>query len=103
MTETKHCYNCRMYNPYYTKGNIKFDRCDIGRCSKHRKTVERHDSCEFFSFKYYARRDRMQAALAALTEHVNLMAEIKQILEEDDEEALEEMLLNIKRQKQKRR
>lgn len=101
MAENKFCYNCRLYRPYYTKGNVKFDRCDIGRCGKTRTTVEKHQSCEFFSFKYYARVDRKQAALAALTEHVNLLSEIRQILEEDDEEALEELLINIRNKKRK--
>ena len=101
MAENKYCYNCRLYSPYYTKGNIKFDRCDIGRCGKTRTTVERHESCEFFSFKYYSRVDRKQAALTALTEHVNALSEIKQILEEDDEEVLEELLESIKKRKKK--
>ncbi len=99
----KFCYNCLYYRPYYTKGNIKFDRCDIGRCGKSRRTVEKHESCEFFAFMRYTRCDRKQAALAALTEHINALAEIKQILEEDDEEALAEMLENLRRQRQKRK
>lgn len=28
--ENKHCYGCKYYKPYFTKGYIQFDRCDIG-------------------------------------------------------------------------
>lgn len=101
MSENKHCYGCRFYDPYYTKGNFKFDRCNIGRCGRTRLTVDRYESCEYYSFKYYARIDRKQAALSAIVENVNLLSEIKQILEEDDEEVLEELLLKIRERKQK--
>ncbi len=101
MSEIKCCYCCSYYRPYYTKGNIKFDRCDIGWCGKYRKTVEKHESCEFFGRRHYMRCDRRQSALAALTEHVNALAEIKQILEEDDKDALEAMIENLIIQRRK--
>lgn len=45
---------------------------------------------------------RKEAALAAITENVNVLSEIKQILEEDDEDAMEEFLIRMKQQKKKR-
>lgn len=97
--ENKHCYGCRHYKPYYTKGYKQFDRCDIGLCTEKKATVERHESCEKYSCMYYARLSRKQAALDALAEHINVLAEIKQILQEDDDEAVEELLYNFKNRK----
>ncbi len=97
--ESKHCYGCRYYKPYYTKGYFKFDRCDIGLCSKKKATVERHGFCEKYTCAFYGRIDRKEAALKALTENLSLLSEIKQILEEDDEEAIEELLFNFKKRK----
>ena len=97
--DSKHCYGCRFYHPYYTKGYNQFDRCDIGLCSKKKTTVDRHDCCDNYTCMYYARIDRKKAALTAIADHINVLAELKQILEEDDDEALQELLFNFKRRK----
>lgn len=97
--EKKHCYCCSHYKPYYTKGYKQFDRCDIGLCTKKKTTVERHEVCENYSCKYYCRVDRKQAALAALVDNINVLTELKQILEEDDDEAIKELFFNFKRRK----
>lgn len=97
--ESKHCYGCRFYKPYYTKGYRQFEKCDIGLCGQSKSTVDKHDSCEKYFCTYHARIDYKKATLAAITEHVNVLAEIKQILEEDDEEAVEELLYNFKNRK----
>ena len=100
----KFCYSCRFYKPYYTKGNIGFNKLDIGLCNQTKTTVEKHtNACEYFQCRYYARINPKNAALTALTENLNTIAEIKQILEEDDEEALEAFLVERKRQKEKER
>ncbi len=97
--ESKHCYGCKYYNPYYTKGYIQFDKCDIGLCSKKKATVEKHEFCEKYACMYYGRINRKQAALSALTEHINVLAEIKQILEEDDEETVNKLFFDFKNRK----
>jgi len=103
MSDNKYCYNCNKYKPYYTKGYIKFDKCDIGLCGVSRKTVDKHDGCEYFGYKCYSRADRKAAALSALTENINILAELKQILEEEDEELLDQFLVNFKNAKKKGR
>lgn len=95
----KHCYGCKYYSPYYTKGYTQFDRRDIGLCAKNKSTVEKQGYCEKYCCAYYARVDRKQAALTAIAEHINALAEIKQILQEDDDEAIEELLFNFKNRK----
>ncbi len=97
--EDKHCYGCKYYKPYYTKGYTQFDKCDIGLCSKKKTTVEKHEVCENYTCMYSGRMNRKQAALSALAEHINVLAEIKQILEEDDEEAIKELFFDFKNRK----
>ena len=100
----KFCYNCRFYKPYYTKGNIHFDKLDIGLCKQTNTTIEKHNhACGFFQCTYYARLSKKEAALSALTQNLNAIAEIKQILEEDDEEILEAFLFERSLQKRKKR
>ncbi len=98
-SEDKHCYGCKYYKPYFTKGYIQFDKCDIGLCSKKKTTVAKHEFCEHHTCKYYGRINRKQAALSALVEHINILAELKQILEEDSEEAIEELFFDFKKRK----
>lgn len=97
----KFCYGCRFYRPYYTKGYKQFDKLDIGRCGQTGNTVEKHEGCERFQNMYYGRVDRKEAALAALAENLNTLSEIKQILEDDESEALEEFLVCRQRQKER--
>ena len=94
--DNKHCYSCRHYNPYYTKGYTQFDKCENGLCTKKKATVEKGEYCESFTYAYYGRINRNQAALSAIAEHINILAELKQILEEDDEEVIQELLANFK-------
>jgi len=99
MEEIKFCYNCNHYKPYYTKGYFKFDRCDIGNCSQRKDTVEKHETCECYTRRSHISYNKKGAALATIKEHIDLLAEIKQILEEDDEELLEYLLLEVKSRK----
>lgn len=95
----KHCYSCKYYKPYYTKGYSQFDRCDVGLCVKNKTTIGKHEFCENFVCVYYGRVKRKQAALSAIAEHINILAEIKQILEEDDNEAIKELFFDFKNRK----
>ena len=100
----KFCYNCRFYKAYYTTGSIHFDKLDIGLCKQTKTTIEKHNcACAFFQSAYYARISKKGAALKALTENLNSIAQIKQILEEDEEEALEAFLFERNLQKRKER
>ncbi len=72
---------------------------DIGICGKAHETVDKHNGCANFSGKQYGRIDKKTAALTALKDNIDLLAEIKQILEEDNEEVLEELFLKLKEKK----
>lgn len=97
MADSKHCYNCNYYNPYYTKGHKQFDKTDLGFCSKTKTTVEKHGVCDKFSVCRYTRFGRKEAALAAVTENINLLSELKQILEDDNDDLIDEFADNLKK------
>lgn len=59
-------------------------------------TVEKQECCEQYASMYYGRIGRKQAALKALAEHINVLAEIKQILDEEDDKAIKELFFNFK-------
>ncbi len=101
MSESNFCYYCRFYKPYYTKGYIKFDKLDTGLCCKSRETVDKHYCCENFCRQSHVRIDKKAAALSKICENINILSEIKQILEEDDnqEEFLKDLLKRINAQK----
>ncbi len=103
MEGNKNCYNCYYYKPYYTKGYLQFDRCDIGKCMKRKETVDKHDTCECYVRNSYPSFNKKTVALMAIKGHIDLLAELKQILEEDDEELLEDLLRQVKNQKKKRK
>ena len=98
-SESKHCYGCKYYKPYFTKGYIQFDKCDIGLCGKKKTTVDKNEVCEQFTSMFYGRVNRKQAALTAIAEHINVLAELKQIIDEDDDEDIQELFFEFKRRK----
>lgn len=95
----KHCYCCKHYKPYYTKGYIQFDKSDIGLCAKNKDTVKKEYYCDNYSFLYHGRIVRREAALSAVITHVDALSQLKQILEEDDEEEIKELFLNFRKRK----
>ncbi len=99
------CYSCRFYKPYYVKGNTRFNKLDTGYCTQSKTTVEKHCECEKFQNMYFARYNFKKAVFSALAENLNTIAEIKQILEEDTEEAWEAFVLehNLKKQRERDR
>ncbi len=77
------CYNCGFYTPYYTKGNIKFNKAEEGRCRAKRTTVDRHDTCErWMSVRYRIKHFDKTATAKALGEILSQLSEIRQIIEE---------------------
>lgn len=88
MSQDKFCYNCSRYKPYYTKGTYRFDKRDLGLCMRNHETVEKKFTCENFNRATYIHRVTRTVALKALTENLNLIVEIKQILEEDKQDLI---------------
>lgn len=96
MADIKHCYNCKYYNAYYTKGYKQFDKTDLGLCTKTKTTVEKSGECDNFSRCSYTRFGRKEAALVAVRENINLLFELKQILEDDNDDLIDDFANNLK-------
>lgn len=97
--DNKKCYSCRFYKPYYTKVYFKFDKQEVGFCCSNKSATNYNETCGKFSNKNHVRIGRKQAALKALVDNLNILAEIKQILEEDDLDDLEELFTAIRERK----
>lgn len=92
------CYSCKYFKAYYTKGYKEFNKTNLGLCTKSEKTVEKCDGCAELAFCHYTRIGRKEAALAAVVENINLLAELKQILTEDRDEFIDEFANNLKQE-----
>lgn len=84
--KNKACWNCGNYKSYYTKGMCHFDKLDCGLCRKKKESVEKHGQCEFWRNNYAMRSLREKVAKKKLSEILDALIEIRQILFEEKEE-----------------
>lgn len=84
--KNKECWNCGNYKAYYTKGLCHFDKLDCGLCQKKKETVEKHGQCIFWRNNYRIRTFREKVAKIKLSEILDALIEIRQILFEEKEE-----------------
>ena len=84
--KNKACWNCGSYQAYYTKGLCHFDKLNNGLCGKHKKTVNKHEQCEFLRSNYNWRGLREKVAKRKLNDILDGIVEIRQILFEEKEE-----------------
>ncbi len=80
------CWNCGNYKAYYKEGLCHFERLDYGLCTKTKETVDKHNQCEFWRNNYSKRMWREEIAKKRLSEILDGIVEIRQILFEEKEE-----------------
>ncbi len=80
--QVKECWNCNGYKAYYTKGFNQFNKEDTGICTKKRKVVGKHETCEWFCGNCSIRNLREKVALKSLTDILQRLSELEQILRE---------------------
>lgn len=103
MSGNHYCYGCLYYKPYYIKEIKEFEKLDIGKCCKKKLTVNKREVCEYYSNKHYNRVDIKKVACKVIVENIEILAEIKQILEEDNEEELEQIFFEMRKRKELKR
>lgn len=84
--KNKACWNCGNYKAYYTKGLCQFDRLDCGLCRKRQETVDKHQQCKFWRNNYPIRTWRDDFAKRKLSDLLDAIIQIRQILWEEKEE-----------------
>lgn len=84
--QQRHCWDCRYYNAYYTKGNNQFDKVKQGYCKKRDTTTANHESCETWTYHAYPRKVYKSHALMTLENIANSLTGVAQILREAEEE-----------------
>ena len=78
------CYECEKYKKYYLKRKTDFASAGVGFCAERYKTVSATDICAFF--KKVSPQDQMkskQDACQAIVKIADLLAQVKQMLDED--------------------
>ena len=78
------CWNCIHYTPYYTKGLSKFERLDFGFCRNKKGQVGKHDQCGYWKNNVSTRAVRENLAKNKLSEVLDELIAIKQILWEEE-------------------
>ena len=95
----KECFACGNYQAYYRKGFCYFDKENFGFCTRHKKIVNKHESCECWRNNCHVRGLRKAICYKKLDEILSNLSEIKQILAEEQEEEKipETVIMNIKK------
>ena len=86
-TEKKNeeCYRCKFFDRYYTKEAKQYRRTKFGWCRKQVKSVNVHETCEYFIFK--PPRKRCNEILSnALNDLLTQISEIRSVLEAEEDE-----------------
>lgn len=78
------CYECEKYEKYYLKRKANFASAGAGFCVERYKTVSSTDVCELFK-KVSPQEQTIskQDAYQAMVKIADLLAQVKQILDED--------------------
>ena len=82
----KECWSCGSYHPYYIKGFCRFEKQNLGYCSKCKEQVgDKHQTCGLWRSNHLSRQMRKQVALKSLTEILQSLERLRIILEEEHE------------------
>ncbi len=88
--ENRKCFNCGNFGRYYTKEASRFQQTKQGFCSKHAKITDNQDHCEFWRNRNSISSLRKAMATKALKDILTDIAALRQIFEEEREEAKDE-------------
>ncbi len=79
---TKECSSCDYFRGYYSKTYCGFYREKFGRCWKHDKVCDKHESCDRFKTRTKKYPIKKGVIINALCDAVTDINTIKNILEE---------------------
>ena len=82
----KACWNCGNFGRYYKRGFCQFYKTELGSCSVKGETVDKRGFCDKWRNRCSLRTERRKMSLKVLDEICRNIEEIKQLLEEENEE-----------------
>lgn len=67
------CYRCKNFERFYIKGNVRFNKTELGRCCVKREIVNYFGGCENYKHRLknisrFAARERIDKLLCEITE-----------------------------------
>ncbi len=80
-----HCYRCRKFNVFYTKGDKRYNKSKVGWCCEKRGIVTLHENCESYKAKPLRKHIRMSVQYC-LNDLLNQISAIREVIEEDSRE-----------------
>lgn len=81
--ENKHCYMCRDFSRYYTKGAKRFDKTEFGWCCERRESVNIHYCCDKWKGRLNRRKINGLTKLY-LNDILTEISTIRMIIEEEN-------------------
>ena len=81
----KHCYACAHLERFYTKGQRRFQRTEIGWCFLKRESVDVRGCCERFQVKK-TKRESIRLLRAYLNDLLTEISELRCFLEDEQNE-----------------
>lgn len=85
----KKCYACRHLQRYYTKGNIQYNKTDVGWCRVKSECINVKDSCD--KFTYRAKHIVIRRGIQRYLNDILLqLSSIRSIIEEESNDPSEE-------------
>lgn len=81
----KHCYRCKNFIAYYTKGEKRFNKIKIGWCGKRLEEVNLHFNCDKYSPKGYSSKPGYMISYY-LDNLLSEITAIRQVIEEEKNE-----------------
>lgn len=71
------------FSAYYTRGRGAVFKENNGYCARHKKLMEKDDSCDRWHYRHVPKEKRTGLAVNAITEIYGKLAVIEQMLQED--------------------
>ena len=78
----KNCNLCRHFTDYYTKAYCGYYQEKFGRCEKHDKICDKHESCKDYQTKTYKKSLKQAFVINALSKALTDISVIQEVLEE---------------------
>lgn len=83
----KECWSCDKFKAYYTKGQLRFDKQNCGYCTEHEVIIkDKHKVCDYWVSNEIRRLVRNRVVLKSLTQLIDNLIELKQIIADEQEE-----------------
>ncbi len=80
--QSKHCYNCKFLERYYTRGVKRYHKSEFGWCCKKLDHIPTQNCCELFEWRSYPRKKNLSSLHYTLSDLLTEISEVRHIIED---------------------